>query len=99
MLRIPRYWAYFIIALFCVVLIFQSDNHLLSFLGISTSFNFFARIGLLIWGVWFLLLGTRGHVVFWSTYSTSYADFSGGYKILWTLFGIGSFLLFLGSLS
>lgn len=97
MIRIPRYWTYFIFAVVCIGLAIQGDNHLFSFIGISTSFNFFARIGLLVLVVWFLLLGTRGHVIFWSTFRISYADFHGGYKILWILFGLGSFLLFLGS--
>jgi hypothetical protein len=99
MIRIPRHWSYYILFIFSVALAFQSDPRLFSFIGISTSFNFLARIGLLIWAIWFFVLGIRGGFIFSSTLNVSYADFPGGYKILWTLFGIGSFLLFLGSLT
>lgn len=99
MIRIPRYWTYFIFAIVCIGLAFQSNSRLFYFIGVSTSFNFLARIGLLVWVVWLFLLGTRGHVIFWSTYRISYANFYGGYKTLWILFGLGSFLLFLGSLT
>lgn len=99
MIRIPRYWAYLLFAVICCVLALQKDNYLLSFLSISTSFNYFARFGFLIWACWLLLLGIRGHVIFWSSFNISYADFYGGYKILWILFGLGSFFLFIGSFS
>jgi len=96
MIRIPRYWTYFIFGIVCVVLAFQSGEYLFSFIGINIPFNFLARIGLLVWAAWLLLLGIRGHVIFWERRMT-YASFYGGYGILWKIFGAGLLLLVLGS--
>lgn len=99
MIRVPKYWLYFLLAIVCIIFTFQNDNRLFSYFGVSTYFNFFARIGLVIWTIWFLLLGIRGHVIFWSSFNHSYADFYGGYKLLWILFGLGSFFSLLGAIS
>ena len=97
MIRIPRHWTYYIFGIVCFVLAFQSDEHLFSFIGVNIPFNFLARIGLLVWTAWLLLLGVRGGAIFGSMHRVSYASFSGGYAILWKLFGLGLLLLFLGS--
>jgi hypothetical protein len=101
MIRIPKYWTYFIFALLCLGLVFQNNSHLFAAIGINYSFNFLARIGIFVWVIWLVILGGRGHVIYWSYFrdQISYGDFPGGYGILYGAFGLGLILILLGALT
>jgi hypothetical protein len=90
MIRIPLSVAYFLLGIFCIGLIF--DTEFIQDIGFAGSF--LGRIAFVSFALGFFLLGVRQPTISsFRRFGITQADFGGGIKPLVILFGVGIALL------